>query len=131
MVRSALSERHRRIETFPGDPCIARKCDYIYGRVVFKIFLAELAREHLDALRAFDRNRILDQIDYQLGSRPTVVTARRKMLVGATPSFEHVQPVWQLRVGDFRVIYDVDRRERVVIVRAVLHKGKKTTGEIL
>ena len=98
---------------------------------MFKIFLTDLAREHLDALRAFDRNRILDQIDYQLGSRPTVVTARRKMLVGATPSFEHVQPVWQLRVGDFRVIYDADRRDHVVVVRAVLHKGKRTTGEIL
>ncbi len=98
---------------------------------MFKTLIAELAREHLDALRAFDRNRTLDQIDYQLGSRPTVVTTRRKMLVGATPSFEHVQPAWQLRVGDFRVIYDVDRREHIVIVRAVLHKGKKTTGEIL
>jgi mRNA-degrading endonuclease RelE of RelBE toxin-antitoxin system len=106
-------------------------CDYVCGRTVFKIFFAELAREHLVALRAFDRNRILDQVSSQLRSSPTVVSARRKMLLGATPSFEHVQPVWQLRVGDFRVIYDVDEREHVVIVRAVLHKGNKTTGEIL
>ena len=56
---------------------------------------------------------------------------RREVLVGATPSFEHVQPVWQLRVGDFRVIYDVDEKDRRVTVRAVLHKGSKTTGEIL
>jgi mRNA-degrading endonuclease RelE of RelBE toxin-antitoxin system len=99
--------------------------------MVFKVFLGELAREHLEALRPFDRNRILDQIDSQLRSSPTVVTARRKMLLGATPAFEHVQPVWQLRVGDFRVIYDVHGPEHIVIVRAVLHKGKKTTGEIL
>ncbi len=98
---------------------------------MFKVFIAELAREHLEALRPFDRNRILDQISSQLRSSPTVATARRKTLLGATPSFEHVQPVWQLRVGDFRVICDVDRREQTVIVRAVLHKGKKTTGEIL
>jgi mRNA-degrading endonuclease RelE of RelBE toxin-antitoxin system len=98
---------------------------------VFNIVFAELARKHLEALRSFDRNRILDQIALQLRSTPTVVTARRKLLLGATPSFEHVQPVWQLRVGDFRVIYDVDGREQMVIVRAVLHKGKKTTGEIL
>jgi mRNA-degrading endonuclease RelE of RelBE toxin-antitoxin system len=116
---------------FLAEACMARQCDYICGRVAFKIFFAELARDHLDALRAFDRNRILDHIEYQLGSSPTVVTARRKLLVGATPSFEHVQPVWQVRVGDYRVIYDVDRREHIVIVRAVLHKGKKTTGEIL
>jgi mRNA-degrading endonuclease RelE of RelBE toxin-antitoxin system len=98
---------------------------------VFTIVFAELAREHLGHLRPFDRNRILDAIGSQLCSNPTIVTTRRKMLLGALPSFEHVQPVWQLRVGDFRVIYDIDARHQVVIVRAVLHKGKKTTGEIL
>lgn len=98
---------------------------------MFTIRLAELAREHLAELRPFERNRILDEIDALLRSRPSVGTTRRKLLVGATPSFEHVQPVWQLRVGDFRVIYDVDENDRVVTVRAVLHKGSKTTGEIL
>lgn len=98
---------------------------------MFTLRLSELAREHLSGLRPFDRNRILDEIDAHLRSRPTIATARRKMLVGATPPFEHVQPVWQLRVGDFRVIYDVDEADRVVTVRAVLHKGNKTTGEIL
>jgi mRNA-degrading endonuclease RelE of RelBE toxin-antitoxin system len=97
----------------------------------FAVRLAELAREHLADLRPFDRNRILDEIDAQLRSSPNAVTARRKVLVGATPSFEHVQPVWPLRVGEFRVIYDVGGRDRVVTVRAVLHKGNKTTGEIL
>jgi len=98
---------------------------------MFTLRIAELAREHLEALRPFDRNRILDELVAQLRARPTVVTARRKELVGATPSFEHVPPVWQLRVGDFRVIYDVDNQDRIVTVRAVLHKGNKTTGEIL
>jgi mRNA-degrading endonuclease RelE of RelBE toxin-antitoxin system len=98
---------------------------------MFTIRFGELARQHLVDLRPFERNRILDEIESQLRSTPTVVTARRKVLVGATPSFEHVQPVWQLRVDDFRVIYDVDKRDHVVIVRAVLRKGNKTTGEIL
>lgn len=98
---------------------------------MFTVRFAELAREHLADVRPFERNRILDEIDAHLRSSPTVGTARRKVLVGATPSFEHVQPVWQLRVGDFRVIYDVDKKKRVVTVRAVLHKGSNTTGEIL
>ena len=98
---------------------------------MYQLRLAELAREHLAHLRPFDRNRILDEIEAQLRSTPTAITGRRKILVGATPSFEHVQPVWQLRVGDFRVIYDVHERDRVVIVRAVLLKGTKTTGEML
>jgi prevent-host-death family protein len=95
---------------------------------MFTLRLAELAREHLAELRPFHRNRILDAIDAQLTSKPTVETARRKVLVGATPSFEHVQPVWQLRVGDFRVIYDVDGRDRVVTVRAVLPQGQQDDG---
>lgn len=98
---------------------------------MFTIRFAELARQHLAALRLFDRNRVLDEIGSQLRSSPALVTRRRKVLVGATPPFEHVQPVWQLRVGDFRVIYDVNGRERAVVVRAVLHKGRQTTGEIL
>jgi mRNA-degrading endonuclease RelE of RelBE toxin-antitoxin system len=98
---------------------------------MFTVRFAELAREHLAELRQFERNRILDEIDANLRASPTVRTARRKVLVGATPSFEHVQPVWQFRVGDFRVIYDVDGQDRLVTVRAVVHKGNKTTGEIL
>ena len=98
---------------------------------MFRLAFAALAREHLEALRAFGRNRILDEIEAQLPSSPNVPTGRRKMLIGASPSFEHVPPVWQLRVGDYRVIYDIDVRKRVVVVRAILHKGTKTTGEIL
>jgi mRNA-degrading endonuclease RelE of RelBE toxin-antitoxin system len=98
---------------------------------MYDVRFAALARQHLDELRSFDRNRILDEIWAHLRTSPTVVTTRRKMLVGATPSFEHVPPVWQLRVGAFRVIYDVNPGARTVVVRAVVHKGNKTTGEIL
>jgi mRNA-degrading endonuclease RelE of RelBE toxin-antitoxin system len=98
---------------------------------MYRLRLSALAREHLADLRPFDRNRILDETEAQLQSTPAVVTGRRKLLVGAAPSFEHVRPVWQLRVGDFRVIYDVDEDDRTVIVRAVLFKGSRTTGEIL
>jgi mRNA-degrading endonuclease RelE of RelBE toxin-antitoxin system len=98
---------------------------------MYDVRIAALAREHLDELRPFDRNRVLDEILAHLVANPTVATTRRKMLVGVTPSFEHVPPVWQLRVGELRVIYDVDPRARTVVVRAVLHKGNKTTGEIL
>jgi len=44
---------------------------------------------------------------------------------------EAVRPVWQLRVGDFRVFYDVDEQQQEVIVRAIRRKGSKTTKEIL
>ena len=53
------------------------------------------------------------------------------MLRGILAPWSTLRPVWQLRVGDFRVFYDVDEREREVVVRAVRRKGSKTTQEIL
>ena len=98
---------------------------------VFAIRIAQLALDHLAAIRASDRNRVLDEMMKQLRHEPSAPTARRKQLLGVVPSFEHVQPVWQLRVGDFRVIYDVDESNDTVIVRAVLRKGRRTTKEIV
>ena len=41
-------------------------------------------------------------------------------------------PVWELRVGEYRVFYDVDDTEHVVTVRAIRHKPPHaTTEEIL
>ena len=42
-----------------------------------------------------------------------------------------MRPVWQLRVGDLRVFYDVDAERREVVVRAVRRKGGRNTKEIL
>jgi len=56
---------------------------------------------------------------------------RRKLLEGLVPPWDSVRPVWQLRVGDFRVFYDVDEKAHEVIVRAVRRKGTKKTEEIL
>jgi len=43
-----------------------------------------------------------------------------------------VVPIWELRVGEFRVFYDVDEEAQTVFVRAVRHKPPhKTTEEIL
>ena len=38
--------------------------------------------------------------------------------------------IFQLRVGDFRVFYDVDEDEGLVVVRHVRRKGRRTTGEV-
>ncbi len=48
------------------------------------------------------------------------------------PPWDHVDPVWELRVGEYRVFYDVDQLRAIVSVRAIRHKPpRKTTGEIL
>jgi mRNA-degrading endonuclease RelE of RelBE toxin-antitoxin system len=49
-----------------------------------------------------------------------------------TPSFEHELPVWELRVGEFRVFYDVAEEEKRVHIRAVRRKDTdKRTEDIV
>jgi mRNA-degrading endonuclease RelE of RelBE toxin-antitoxin system len=95
------------------------------------ILFQELAATELQALRAYDQRRIVDAIEEHLRQQPTISTRRRKCLADLTPSFEHVPPVWELRVGDFRVFYDVDADAGNVHIRAVRPKGPaQTTGDI-
>jgi len=54
--------------------------------------------------------------------RRSVQTRLRKQLPNLAPSFEYEPPVWQLRVGVFRVFYDVDDLAGEVHVRAVRRK---------
>lgn len=88
----------------------------------YEIRIHELAADELHALRAYDHRIVLTAIEEQLMHQPTVSTRRRKCLVNLTPAFEHVPPVWELRVGEFRVFYDVDEPELKVHVRAVRRK---------
>lgn len=87
---------------------------------------------NLKKVRPYDRNRILDAIEEQLRHRPDLETANRKLLPCLIPTFDSVPPVWELRVGLFRVFYDVDREAAKVYVRAVRKKPPhRTTEEIL
>jgi mRNA-degrading endonuclease RelE of RelBE toxin-antitoxin system len=97
--------------------------------VMFTIVFAEGVAEDLKALRAFERTRILDQIDQQLMRQPTQESRGRKVLRGLTPPWEHAQPVWELRVGEYRVFYDVDEAAGRVIVRAVRRKPPHKMAE--
>ncbi len=54
------------------------------------------------------------------------------MLIGLVPPWTAEAPIWELRVGDYRVFYDVADEERVVYIRAVRKKpAGRTTEEIL
>lgn len=69
--------------------------------MAFTIRVHELAVQELESLRVFDQRRIVDEIEKQLSHQPTVPTRRRKCLGSLAPAFEHVPPVWELRVGNF------------------------------
>lgn len=94
-------------------------------------YVKSVARD-LSGLRAYERARILDSIEQHLTHQPTQETRNKKMLLGLVPPWDHAGPVWELRVGEYRVFYDVDETAPVVVVRAVRHKPPhKTAEEIL
>jgi mRNA-degrading endonuclease RelE of RelBE toxin-antitoxin system len=99
---------------------------------MYQIRYAEGVADDLKKLRTAQRTRILDRIEAQLPQQPTEQTRNRKILVGLVPPWEHKEPVWQLRIGEFRVFYDVDEAAATVVIRAIRHKPPhKTTEEIL
>jgi mRNA-degrading endonuclease RelE of RelBE toxin-antitoxin system len=99
---------------------------------MYTIEFAAGVAEDLADLRAFDRRRVLDRIDEQLTHEPTRVSRNRKPIAGLVPPWEHQEPVWELRIGEHRVFYDVDEAGRRVLVRAIRRKPPhKTTEEIL
>jgi len=93
------------------------------------------ARDVVNDLRrvpAFHRGRIIAAIEGQLGHSPRRATRNRKLLVNLIPPWPADPPVWELRVGAYRVFYDVDEDQQVVHVRVVRRKVRgRTTEEIL
>jgi mRNA-degrading endonuclease RelE of RelBE toxin-antitoxin system len=68
------------------------------------------------AFRAFEQRQILDGIEAQLRYEPTRETHNRKRLR------RNQLAEWELRIGRFRVFYDVDERQRLVKIEAVGYK---------
>jgi len=98
---------------------------------MYGINFVQEAVQELRTIRAKERRRILDEIERQLRREPARGSKRRKMLVGLTPPWDQLRSVWQLRIGDWRVFYDVNQAEERVIVRAVRRKGRKRVEEVL
>ena len=99
---------------------------------MFIIEFAPSVADDLSELRAFDRTRILDEVEEQLTHEPTRETRNKKIVVGLVFPWEHEEPSRELRVDEFRIFYDVNEEAGRVTVRAVRHKPpRKTTEEIL
>jgi mRNA interferase RelE/StbE len=73
------------------------------------------AVEQLKKLRGFDRTAILDQLEQILSVNPTMASKSRiKRLREPAPT------QYRLRVGEFRVFYDV--QEEAVLIIQILSK---------
>jgi mRNA-degrading endonuclease RelE of RelBE toxin-antitoxin system len=78
--------------------------------MAFVIAFSPDARDHLRAMRKRDQQIIVDAIAAQLTHQPDQPTAQRK------PLEDNVVAPWELRVGDYRVFYDINHNDRVVVV---------------
>lgn len=99
---------------------------------MYEIRFARGVEKDLRGLPAFHRTRVINAIETQLVDTPMVRTRNRKPLANLIPPWTTELPIWELRVGTYRVFYDVADAERVVYVRAVRKKpAGMTTEEIL
>jgi mRNA-degrading endonuclease RelE of RelBE toxin-antitoxin system len=86
----------------------------------FAVEFTTRARENMKALRKRDQQIVYDAVAVQLIDQPDQPTRNRKQLE------ENALAPWELRVGDFRVFYDVDAEAERVVVIAVGTKEHNT-----
>ena len=68
----------------------------------------------------------------QLTYEPNVETRNRKPLGYIPTEWDISNELWELRVGEFRVFYEFELNEKIVMVHGVREKPPhKTTGDIL
>ncbi len=99
---------------------------------MYRIEFARDVVKDLKRLNPYHRNQILEEIENNLLHEPLSLSKNRKLLVNLIPPWDAVSPIWELRVGEYRIFYDVDSTNKIVYIRAVRKKPHgKTTEEIL
>jgi mRNA-degrading endonuclease RelE of RelBE toxin-antitoxin system len=87
---------------------------------MYDIDYTQEALEDLQWFRKHEQNIIVDGIDQQLRNEPTSETRNRKrMQVNAYAE-------WELRIGDVRVLYNVDTQVRIVEIQRIGEKRGNT-----
>ena len=80
---------------------------------MFHLEITESARDDLRFLQPFAQRRILDEIAQQLPNEPLTATRHRK------PLRPNDLSAWELRVGTYRIFYDVEEERATVRVKAI------------
>jgi mRNA-degrading endonuclease RelE of RelBE toxin-antitoxin system len=98
----------------------------------FEIEFREEAIDDLRQLKASLERKIMGEIEKQLVHQPEKPSKNKKCLENESAGFEFEPPLWELRVGEYRVFYDVDETLGKVIVRAIRQKRRdQRTKDIL
>jgi len=82
----------------------------------FVLTFTESALDDLRFFRKYEQALVLDQTYLQLEDQPTVETRNRK------PLEPNELADWELRIGRYRVFYDVDPTDQTVTIKAIGHK---------
>ena len=94
----------------------------------YRIAFSRNSLSHLRVFTAREQRIIASAVTELLSNEPTVPTRNRKEMR------PNLIAVWELRIGDFRVYYDVDEEESIVDIRAVgIKEGNQVRigGEIV
>ena len=86
--------------------------------MAYRIEVAPTADDDLAGMKAFHRIEVLDAIEEHLTYTPTSVSRSRIKRLRLLDS-----PAYRLRVGDYRVYYDVDETSSTVMVLRILSKA--------
>ena|SRR5437764_7174306 len=87
----------------------------------YRLDISPDAESHLIPLRKFDQTRIVNAMETQLTHEPLKPSRNR------TPMRSNLIATWELRVANFRVYYDVNEPEQMVLIRAI---GIKQHGSV-
>ena len=82
----------------------------------FTVEFSPAARDNLKGLRKGDQQVIVDAIEVHLTYQPSKSTRNRKRLE------DNPLAPWELRVGNFRVFYDIHERAAAVVIVAIGRK---------
>ncbi len=80
---------------------------------MYEIEFTSTALQDLTALRKFEQQTIIDEIETQLQYQPEAAARNRKKLRPNNVAN------WELRIGKFRVFYNVDIKRHNVSIEAV------------
>ncbi|MFO7904664.1 MAG: type II toxin-antitoxin system RelE family toxin [Planctomycetota bacterium] len=87
---------------------------------MFRIEFTPEAVADLRVFRRYDQERVVGGIEGQLPHQATEPSRNRKRLRS------NQLAEWELRIGDFRVFYDVDLDESLVKIEAIGYKDGST-----
>lgn len=83
---------------------------------MYEIEYTDEAIEDLRWFRKHEQNEILDGIEQQLRYEPAVETRNRKKMR------RNSKAEWELRVGDFRILYNIEVAIQIVDIRRIGEK---------